>query len=88
MTSVNRAQGLPLNTIIIAILALVVLLILMYLTSSKLGWFGKGVANATKVPVCPDDKVKTIAACENPLIGEFVKPDGTKLGYNEVCCAS
>jgi len=78
-----------LNTIIIAILALVVLLILMWLTGSKLGWFGKGVANATQLPECPDDKIKTIIECENPLVGEYVrKSTKAKLGYDEVCCAS
>lgn len=81
----KKAQGLPITTIIIAILALVVLIILIAITTGRLQLFGKGASESTKAVVCPGI-VTSITKCENPLIGDFVKSDGSKLGYDESCC--
>ena len=58
----RRAQGLPITTIIIAILGLVVLVILFAITTGRLAVFGRGVSE------CPGRcaTVKTITA---PIIG-------------------
>lgn len=82
----KRAQGLPVNTIIIAALALIVLIVLIGIFGARTQKFGKGVTEATKPETCSN--VKTITECDEPLPGNYVKPSGEKLAYNEVCCAS
>jgi hypothetical protein len=84
----KKAQGMPLNVIIIAILCLVVLVILIWMTTGKIQSFGKGINETTKVEICPSAQIKSIAQCDNPLVGTFVKnAQNEKLGYSEVCCS-
>lgn len=89
----KRAQGMPVNVVIIAALALLVLFILMYITAGKLQWFGKGTSEAAKVEVCPPAQIKSIAECENALVGNYGQPDPADpkktvpLGFNKVCCS-
>ncbi|MEM4239677.1 MAG: hypothetical protein QXM31_02905 [Candidatus Woesearchaeota archaeon] len=81
----KKAQGLPITTIIIAILAIVVLFIIIGLTTGKLRMFGAGTQNATQGEVCTN--IVSVDKCDSPLIGNYVRPDGSPLKYNEVCCA-
>ncbi len=39
----NKAQGLPLNTIIIAILVIIVLVVIVLIFTGKMGFFGKSL---------------------------------------------
>jgi hypothetical protein len=86
----KKAQGLPISTIILAVLGLVILFILFSIVTGKLQLFGKGTQSATEPEICT--KVVTIDKCDNPLIGNYIKGKDAKgnpipIGYNEVCCA-
>jgi hypothetical protein len=78
----KRAQGLPINTIIIAALALVVLFILIGIVGFRTQKFGKEVSTATGPQNCTaaGGEIKTIAQCDVPLLGNFNVPAG------QVCC--
>ena len=79
----KRAQGLPINTIIIAALALVVLVILIGIVGFRTQKFGKGVSETTEGTTCASagGSVRTYAQCNVPLIGTFSDvPPGS------VCC--
>ncbi|HIH42261.1 TPA: hypothetical protein HA246_01315 [Candidatus Woesearchaeota archaeon] len=41
----KKAQGMPINVIIIAVIALILLVVILAITSGKLKVFGKGTAN-------------------------------------------
>ncbi|MBI2136596.1 hypothetical protein HYU06_06000 [Candidatus Woesearchaeota archaeon] len=41
----KKAQGMPINVIIIAVIALILLVVILTITSGKLKAFGKGTAN-------------------------------------------
>ncbi len=41
----KKAQGLPINVIIIAVIALILLVVILAITTGKLKVFGKGTAN-------------------------------------------
>lgn len=43
--SYQKAQGLPISTIILAVLGLIILVVLIMAVTGKLGMFGKGTAN-------------------------------------------
>jgi hypothetical protein len=57
----KHAQGLPITTIIIAILGLVVLVILFAITTGRLALFGRATAE------CP-------GTCVGPYVGEIPDP--------------
>lgn len=88
--TMTRAQGLPLNTIIIAILGLVVLAIILWITSGRLQLFSKGTSEAARLEECPAGHLMSISECESPLTGNYGRKDSqgnlVKLGYNEACC--
>jgi hypothetical protein len=82
----KRAQGLPINTIIIAALALIVLFILIGIVGFRTQKFGKEVSTVTQGETCAHPC--HITKCDDALVGNFVKSDGSKLAFNEVCCAT
>jgi hypothetical protein len=79
----KKAQGLPINTIIIAALALVVLVILIGIVGFRTQKFGKGVSETTEGMACAsaNGQVTSYAQCDVPIIGTFndVQP-------GQVCC--
>lgn len=58
----NRAQGLPITTIILAILGLVVLVILFAITTGRLAFFSRGVSE------CPGTCYYTQSPADNPKV--------------------
>jgi len=58
----KRGQGLPLNTIIIAILVLVVLVILIVIFTGKIGFFGKSL---DECPAGPQNCRDTAGECKS-----------------------
>jgi hypothetical protein len=78
----RRAQGLPLNTIIIAVLGLLVLVIIFMLVQSQVTKTGKGLKNVTESKCDTPNTVVPIGECDNPIYGSF---SNVKLGQ-EVCC--
>jgi len=81
----KKAQGLSLNTIIIAVIVLIVLVVLIVIFSGKIGQFRQGVNT------CSGTCVTTASACdsetENPifLAGCDANGDGKADGGN-FCC--
>ena len=77
----KKAQGLQLNTIIIAILGVIVLLVIVGILYNQVTKTGKEIKNVTGAR-CPDDQVKSIGDCDDVIYGSFVNvPLGLK-----VCC--
>jgi hypothetical protein len=85
-SNMKKAQGLPINTIILAVLALIVLVIIVVMVGSKLRIFGNQTSEASKGEVC--DNICSLAACSEPKIGTFVDREGNSLGVSKVCCAT
>ena len=83
----KKAQGLSINTIIIAVIALVVLVVLIAVFTGRIGVFSKGVGDVT------GDTTKT---CVGELGGELITgdecPEGkvpissSDSGGNKLCC--
>ena len=84
----SKAQGLPINTIILALLAIFVLIIVIYLAGSKLGQFGTNVDNCQqKGGVCSAPAgADGVTQCSdsNPIKLVGTECDKTK----SVCCIS
>ena len=76
----RKAQGLPINTIIIAALALVVLIILIGIVATRSQKFNKGVSETTGAQSCPG-VIESVSECENPIVGNF-----KDVTANKVCC--
>jgi hypothetical protein len=74
----TKAQGLSLNTIIIAALVLIVLVVLIVIFSGKIGDFGKGSES------CPGKCASSMTACENN-IGYKLDSCSSNGGF---CCPS
>ncbi len=75
----KRAQGLPINTVILAVIGILILVVLLYITGQRLGVFGEAVSSCDgQGGACVD-----AAACNNVQSGIVVK--GTNCGQN-VCC--
>ena len=84
----KKGQGLSLNVIIIAVLAITVLVILLWVSVNRFQIFGKGLSEETSAEVCQaPNKIASVTACDTPLVGEYVRQDKSKLRFNEVCCA-
>jgi uncharacterized membrane protein len=73
-----KAQGLSLNTIIIAALVLIVLIVLIVIFSGRMGWFN------TTSDSCPGECADTISDCANQ-IGYKLESCGTS---KPICCPS
>ena len=80
----KKAQGLSLNTIIIAVLVLIVLVILVLIFSGKMGSFRRGI-NA-----CDGKCVSSASSCgedENPIYLVNCDDDGDgKADSGNYCC--
>lgn len=83
----KKGQGLPLNTIIIAAIVLIVLVVLWAIFTGRMGVFSKGVSDVTKGGTCAEagGKVKTeiegcTAACTR-VYGQF-----SDVTAGEICC--
>ncbi len=70
----KRAQGMPLNVIIIAILVLIVLVVLAIIFAGKIGQFGKGTTES--------EKQYQATTCAVPGTGRYCGP--CKEGDSEV----
>ena len=91
----RKGQGLPINVVILAALALVVLLVLFGILTGKIKWFGKGLST------CPGECLSE-SECSDAggynlgssfLIPEHQKPDteGKKCSDNAdgiLCCSA
>jgi len=91
----KRGQGLPINTIIVAAIALIVLVVLVAIFTGRLGGFSKGVAetitceNSCKAFGMKSGDAPTRADCENDNSRRYVPgeyADLTKFGGSKVCC--
>jgi len=76
----RKAQGLPINTIIIAILAIAVLFLLMFLFIRKGGEFGKATTD------CQSLGGTCVNSCTD--IPSGIPVSGTCAGQGQVCCRS
>lgn len=91
----KKAQGMPLNVIIIAVICLIVLVILVVIFSGKTGKFGKGVdetadsfKNMCEIPGTSRECVASIGQC-TPGIGNEIRgtfSDCEKKGFGSICC--
>ena len=94
----KKAQGISINTIIIAAIALIVLIILIAVFTGRMGWWGKDMDTAQKGLKCPEAGVK-VSMCpegKDQILGSYVPctskitdparaPEGC-LYPGEVCC--
>ncbi len=88
----KKAQGLPLNVIVMAVLALVVLIVLVLIFRGQIGVFNKGTScdarggkcmNSETNKVCPSERPIKIYTSECPFI------EGGKVGKGAgQCCIS
>jgi len=74
-----KAQGLPLNIVIIAVIGIIVLVILVAIFNFYSVKFGKETKNITEA-VCPGDVVR-IGECDDPVFGKF-----KDVGPGYICC--
>ena len=74
-------QGLPVSTIIIAILGLIVLLIVGAMVANKAGLFGTGTREASEQTCSPPNEKVTLGTNCQVIYGRF-----TDLGPDEICC--
>jgi hypothetical protein len=81
----KKAQGLPMTTIILAVLAIIVLIILILIFTGKISLFGQGLASCeNKGGICMKDK------CSDKEMAEIKGTDCEKLTNNAspYCCLS
>ena len=80
----RKAQGLPMNVIVIAAIALLVLVVLALIFMGRIGSFGKGVAEcANQGGACKADCDPTQGERE---YGPAQKACEDKYGIGYVCC--
>ncbi len=83
----KKAQGISLNVIIIAAIALLVLVVLIVIFSGRIGIFNKGVEGATGTgTACPGDTPNAFDGCpkgKTLVIGNFNNVDAGK-----ICCSA
>lgn len=77
----KKAQGLPLNTIILAALGLIVLVIIAVLVQQQIAKGSKGIANVTENTCAPENEAKSAGTDCDVIYASFkdLKP-------GEVCC--
>ena len=80
----KKAQGLSLNTIIIASLVLIVLVVLILVFTGRIGLFGMGLNEATEDKPCPGGHIQTSLPCDGDLIYSIGPWDN--VGVGEYCC--
>ncbi len=91
----KKAQGMPLNVIIIAVVCLIVLVVLVVVFSGKFGKFGTGVddtassfKNMCEIPGTSRECVASTGQC-TPQIGNEIRgtfTDCEKKGSGSICC--
>lgn len=77
----RKGQGLPLNTIILAALGLIVLVILAMLVQNQITKSGKGIRNVTEATCAPTFEIKNIGDDCDVVYGSFVD-----VGAGKICC--
>ncbi len=77
----KRAQGLPLNTIIIAALGLIVLVILAVLVQQQITKSSRGLKNVTENTCTPQNEAKSVGTDCEVIYASFVD-----LKPGEICC--
>lgn len=84
----KKGQGLPLNTIIIAAIVLIVLVVLWAIFTGRMGVFSKGVSDVTKGEGCVEAggviKLETEGGCNEAcpaIYGNF-----KDISTGQVCC--
>jgi hypothetical protein len=82
MTFSKKAQGLPLNTIIIAILGVLVLIIVAGILYVQITKSGKEIKKVTGAECTLPNTVAIIGDCDDVIYGSF---SNVKVGQ-EVCC--
>lgn len=84
MLRFNRVgQGLPMSTIILAVLGILVLLIVGVMLSQKSSWFGKSSKNITEQQCGPRNVVQPIGTDCEVIFGSF-----KDVRSGELCCRS
>ncbi len=89
----NKAQGLQISTVILAVLGILVLFLLIGIVTGKIGWFGKGLEEAAEQE-CPANNVKTLIEPCPPntqqIYGKFKTKNAagtfTSLSVGQKCC--
>lgn len=82
MLHTNRlGQGLPISTIIIALLGLIVLIILIVLVQTQITKTSKGLKNVSENVCSPPNAIKPMTDCDDIIYGSF-----TNLQPGQVCC--
>lgn len=78
----NRlAQGLPISTIILAVLGVLVLIIVGAMIAQRAGWFGKETRAVTEKKCEPNNVVRPIGTDCTVIFGSF-----SDVGSGELCC--
>jgi len=98
LNKIRKGQGLPLNTIVIAILVIIVMLVIIVFFTSKVGQSGDTIDDTTdSLRACevgsfliPNDKYESadpVKSGECNTAGKNVIP-GVKVPEDHVCCAT
>ena len=74
----RKAQGLPMNLIVIAAIALVVMVVLVFIFWGRARSFGTSTASCTE----KRGDCKEISMCDGSIIGQMDCPEG------QICCVS
>ena len=78
----RKAQGLPLNTIIVAALVLIVLVVLILIFTGQMGDWIQGIGKSRK-DECPDDSTMQEGPCDSETqVTVKITPNG------KYCCAA
>lgn len=81
----KKAQGLPLNTIVIALLVVVVLVVLILAFTTNIGGFQRDVERAGAGSCVPSNPViSSIYGSGAEVRGEFSADNGCPAGFNRV----
>jgi len=76
----RKAQGLSVNTIIIAAIALIVLVVLIAVFTGRIGIFGDQLSRNTQLK-CDDNSIMWAEDCSSIALGDF-----TNVPSGKVCC--
>ena len=81
----KRGQGISMNTIVIAAIALVVLLVVLFIFNQKIGVFGSGISTCAGSCVSKGTSSNGYQACQSNNMA--YSPQGNKeCGENIYCC--
>ena len=81
----KKGQGLSLNTIIIAAIVLIVLVVLWAIFTGRMGVFSQGLTEVTREKTCAEaggyEKIGDDCGVDTPLFGKYSDIDA-----GEICC--